>query len=132
MLTVGRLAQAAGVNVETIRYYEKRGLIARPAQPASGYRKYGADDVARVQFIKSAQRIGFTLNEISELIRLEQDQHAHCSDLQERAEEKVRAVDQKIAELQRMRAELVKLAVTCPPDELLARCDLLNCFSSSC
>ena len=126
------MAQAAGVNVETIRYYEKRGLIARPQQPVSGYRKYGADDVARVQFIKGAQRIGFTLNEISELIRLEQDQDAHCSDLQERTEAKVRAIDEKIAELQRMRKELVKLVGTCPPDQLLARCELMSCLSGNC
>ncbi len=131
MLTVSKLAREAGVGVETIRYYEKRGLIVRPDQ-REGYRKYGAGDVARLKFIKSAQRLGFTLNEISDLIQLEQDQHAQCGDLHERAQAKIEMIDAKVAELQRMRQELTRVQCECPPDQPLAKCDLIGCLSGTC
>ncbi len=130
-LTVSKLAREAGVGVETIRYYEKRGLIARPEQQ-NGYRKYGAADVARLRFIKSAQRLGFTLSEIGDLIQLEQDQHAQCGDLHERAQAKIEMIDAKIADLQRMRQELTRLQCECPPDQPLANCDLLGCLAGDC
>ncbi|HET9440289.1 MAG TPA: MerR family transcriptional regulator [Longimicrobiales bacterium] len=131
-LTVGKLASAAGVGVETIRFYEKRGLITQPVRRTSGYREYSDSDVVRLQFIKRAQGLGFTLKEIGELIQLEQDSRARCSDLQDRTEEKIRAVDEKLAELARMRSELVKLARSCAPDAPLAECQLMNCLAGRC
>ncbi len=131
-LTVGKLAQAAGVGVETIRFYERRGLLVQPQKKTSGYREYAPDDVARIQFIKRAQAIGFTLKEISELIQLEQDSRSQCGDIQERAIDKIRIVDQKIAELTRMREELDRLSRCCASDQPLSECRLMNCLSADC
>jgi MerR family transcriptional regulator, copper efflux regulator len=130
--TVSRLAEAAGVGVETIRFYERRGLIQQPQKNGTGYRKYGPDDVARIRFIKSAQALGFTLNEIGELMQLEDDSRAQCGDVQERAQQKVALVDQKIAELTRMREELTRLSGCCPGDQPLSECRLMNCLSGTC
>ena len=130
-LTIGKLASAAGVGVETIRFYQKRGLVAQPDK-ARGYRQYKADDVARIQFIKRAQGLGFTLNEINELIELDQDQSAECGDLQAHANEKIRVIDEKLADLTRMRAELVNLAASCDSGQPLAECRLMNCLSGRC
>jgi MerR family mercuric resistance operon transcriptional regulator len=131
-LTVGKLAQAAGVGVETIRFYERRGLLQQPEKKARGYREYAPDDVARIRFIKDAQALGFTLQEIGELLQLEADGRAQCGDVQARAEQKIELVDRKIAELTRMRAELTRLAACCPSDQPLSECRLTNCLSGAC
>jgi MerR family mercuric resistance operon transcriptional regulator len=131
-LTVGKLAQAAGVGVETIRFYEKRGLVQQPVRRGSGYRVYNPDDVTRIRFIKNAQALGFTLKEIGDLIKLEQDTRSQCSDLQTRADEKVRLIDAKIAELSRMRSELMQLSSSCASDQPLSECRLMNCLSGAC
>ena len=131
-LTVGRLAEAAGVGVETIRFYEKRGLLEQPGRTASRYRVYPDDAVMRIRFIKNAQGLGFTLKEIAELIELEQDTRAQCSDLQVRADDKLALIDAKIAELQRMRAELVRLSGACESDRPLSDCRLMNCLAGNC
>ena len=131
-LTVGKLAEAAGVGVETIRFYERRGLLQQPEKKTSGYRQYEPGAVARIQFIKRAQAIGFTLKEIGELMQLEQDSRSQCGDVQQRAHEKVRLVDQKIADLVRMRAELVRLSACCDSDQPLSECQLMNCLAGSC
>jgi MerR family transcriptional regulator, copper efflux regulator len=130
-LTVGKLAEAAGVGVETIRFYQKRGLLEVP-DTNSGYRKYEARDVARIQFIKRSQAIGFTLKEIAELIELEQDAAARCGDLNTRARSKIQVIDEKVAELARMRAELITLTQTCADDQPLAECRLMNCLTGQC
>lgn len=131
-LRIGKLAEAAGVGVETIRFYERRGLLAQPERRKSGYREYAADDVARIRFIKSAQQLGFTLKEISELMQLEADANAQCGDVQTRATEKVRGIDEKIAALMRMRHELERLSGCCPSDQPLAECRLMGCLSGTC
>jgi MerR family mercuric resistance operon transcriptional regulator len=131
-LTVGKLAQAAGVGVETIRFYEKRGLVQQPLRRGSGYRVYQPDDVTRIRFIKNAQALGFTLNEIGDLIKLEQDTGSQCSDLQVRADDKIRLIDDKISELNRMRNELVQLSSSCASDQPLSECKLMNCLAGTC
>ena len=131
-LTVGKLAQAAGVGVETIRYYERRGLLEQPQRRPAGYREYAPDDVERIRFIKSAQAIGFTLNEIGELIALGQDADAQCGDVQARAAVKVQLVDEKIEQLRRMRAELVRLTTCCDSQQSFSECRLVSCLSASC
>jgi MerR family mercuric resistance operon transcriptional regulator len=131
-LTVGKLARAAGVGVETIRFYERRGLLQQPPKKATGYREYSPDDVARIRFIKEAQAIGFTLKDIGELMQLETDSRAQCGDVQERAQQKVEMVDRKIAELTRMRAELTRLAACCPSDQPLSECRLTSCLAGTC
>lgn len=108
--TIGRLAREAGVNVETIRYYQRVGLIRRPTKPAEGYRRYSHETVARLQFIKRAQRLGFTLKEITELLKLEDGK---CSEAREIAEEKRAVIDTQIKDLTAMRAALDKLIRAC-------------------
>lgn len=130
--TVSRLAEAAGVGVETVRFYERRGLLQQPQKTGTGYRKYSAADVARIRFIKSAQALGFTLGEIGELMQLEEDHRAQCGDVQVRARQKVQLVEQKIAELSRMRDELTRLSGCCPEDRPLSDCRLVNCLSGTC
>ena len=109
--TIGGLAQAAGVGVETVRYYQRRGLLPEPARPPGEVRRYGDEDVKRLKFIRSAQAAGFTLAEIGELIDLDQsDDRARAREL---AQARVAAIDGKIAELREARDALAGLANDC-------------------
>src|SRR5438046_2807643 len=94
-LTIGRLAATAGVNVETIRFYQRKGLLSAPNRRYGGIRRYGATELSRVKFVKSAQRLGFSLAEISELLALEDG--AHCREAREQAERKLGDVRAKLA-----------------------------------
>ena len=103
-LTIGRVARAAGVNVETVRFYERKGLITQPQKPAGGGpRDYGNDAVERIRFIRQAQNIGFSLSEIAELLSLRSDPSAKCSDVRGRAIRKRADVQAKLDGLTRMR-----------------------------
>ena len=115
-MTIGTLARAAGVHVETIRYYQRRGLLAEPPRPARGVRRYGADSVARLQFIKRAQELGFSLAETGRLLTLQVGQS--CDAARALAAEKLAAVDDRLADLGRMRTVLT---------ELIDRCDASAC-----
>ncbi len=126
------MAAAAGVGVETVRFYEKRGLVEQPVRRGSGYRVYHPEDVTRIRFIKNAQALGFTLKEIGDLIELERDARSQCSDLQIRADAKIRLIDQKIEELASMRSELERLSSSCASDQPLSECKLMNCLSGQC
>jgi MerR family mercuric resistance operon transcriptional regulator len=110
-LTIGAFAKAAAVNVETIRFYQRKGLLAQPHKPYGGIRRYGYADVARVRFVKSAQRLGFSLEEIAELLRLEEG--TQCDEARTLAERKISDVRQKISDLARIEAALAKLIVQC-------------------
>ncbi|MFC6050407.1 MerR family DNA-binding protein, partial [Methylobacterium hispanicum] len=101
--TIGKAAREAGVGVETIRFYERQGLIAQPAKGA-GYRTYPPEVIARIRFIRQAQRIGFSLKEAQELLALRADPQADCGDVRARARHKIAEVDARIAELLRVRA----------------------------
>lgn len=125
-LTIGTAAQVAGVNVETIRFYERRGLIAQPLKPNEGYREYSPETVSRIRFIRRAQEIGFSLREIEELISLRADPHADCGDVREKARAKLDIVDQKIAELKRVRAALNEVISACPGRGALRACSILE------
>ena len=114
-LTIGQLANQAGVKVDTVRYYERRHLIPEPARTPSGYRQYPPDTVARIRFIKRAQELGFSLNEIDELLQLKIDANSSCDDVKTRAQEKVADIENKIQVLERMQATL---------SELIDHCDL--------
>ena len=103
-LTIGAFARAAGVNVETIRFYQRRGLLAEPAKPLGGIRRYGEAEVARVLFVKSAQRIGFTLDEIAQLLQL--DDGTQCKEARAIAEHKLADVRKRLQDLQRIEAAL--------------------------
>jgi MerR family mercuric resistance operon transcriptional regulator len=109
--TIGGLAKATGVGVETVRYYQRRGLLPEPARPQGEVRRYGDEDVRRLKFIRSAQAAGFTLNEIGELLELSaSDDRARARQL---ARARVAALDDKIAELQEARDALAGLATDC-------------------
>lgn len=125
-LTIGRAAQAASVNVETIRFYERRGLVAQPAKPREGYRTYSPETVSRIRFIRRAQEIGFSLREIEELLSLRADPHADCGDVREKARAKLDIVDRKIAELKRVRAALNEVISACPGRGALRACSILG------
>ncbi len=125
-LRVGQVAEAAGVNVETLRYYERRGIIQAPDRSLGGHRLYGPDTVTILRVIKAAQRLGFTLEEIGDLLEAGRHQHGKpARGLQATAEAKIAEVDQKIADLQVIRAALVAAHD--------AGCDdLLACAESDC
>ncbi|MEJ2644559.1 MAG: heavy metal-responsive transcriptional regulator [Gammaproteobacteria bacterium] len=111
--TIGKLARAAGVNIETIRYYERQGLLEAPPRSAAGYRRYTPAAVRRVRFIRQAKALGFSLGEIAELLALRADPTGTCADVRVRVADKVDAIDRKMAELARMRAVLTDLAESC-------------------
>jgi|SRR5579884_1801976 len=125
-LTIGRVAQKAQVNIETVRYYERRGLIPRPPRPKSGYRQYSQDTVARIQFIKRAKELGFSLKEISELLSLRVDPRTTCSDVKKRAEIKIAGIEEKIRTLQRIKKALTKLVALCSGRGPTSECPIME------
>jgi MerR family mercuric resistance operon transcriptional regulator len=112
-LTIGQVARLAGVGVETVRFYERRGLLEEPSRKASGYRQYTADVVSRLRFIRRAKELGFTLSEISELLALRLDPSATREDVRRRAETKMADIEAKIEDLRRMRNALEELSINC-------------------
>ncbi|MHB1075267.1 Hg(II)-responsive transcriptional regulator [Thiobacillus sp.] len=123
-LTISQMAREAGVNVETIRFYQRRGLLAEPDRPLGGIRRYGQVDVARVLFIKAAQRIGFTLDEVAQLLQL--DDGTQCSDARAIAERKLADVRRRLADLQRIEDVLTQLVGRCAAKRGKVRCPLID------
>ena len=124
-LTVGRAAKLAGVNVETLRYYERRGLMPEPERSVSNYRLYTEESVRRLKFIKHAQEIGFTLSEIQELLSLRATPDARCAEVRARTEEKIRDIDEKLRMLNSMRNVLQKLVADCSGRGGIDKCPIL-------
>src|SRR5436309_10461032 len=110
-ITIGRLARAAAVNVETIRYYQRRGLVSEPRKPLGGHRRYESSAVERVLFIKRAQELGFTLDEVKALLRLEDGQN--CAETRTLALHKLASIEKRLADLDRMRRLLKSLINEC-------------------
>jgi MerR family mercuric resistance operon transcriptional regulator len=110
-LTIGSFAKAAGVNVETIRFYQRRGLLPEPNKPYGSIRRYGAKDLARVKFVKSAQRLGFKLEEIALLLAL--GDGMHCDAARTLAERKLGDVRSRLRDLKRIEEALAELVVKC-------------------
>lgn len=125
-MTIARAARAAGVGVETIRFYERRGLVAQPRKPASGFREYDADAVTRIRFIRQAQELGFSLREIEELLSLRADPDADCAEVRTQAAVKRDEVERKIAHLERIRGALDTLIASCPGSGALRACTILD------
>jgi Hg(II)-responsive transcriptional regulator len=123
-LTIGALAKAAGVNVETIRFYERKGLLSRPPKPEEGYRRYSIDAVNLVRFIKGAQRLGFSLKEIAELLVLGRQGEISCMEMLDLTSRKVVDIDHKSAALEVMKSTLLELAGKCPGAGDLALCPI--------
>ncbi|MCA9123672.1 MAG: MerR family DNA-binding protein [Planctomycetaceae bacterium] len=125
-LTVGQLAKSAGVGVETVRFYERKGLLAEPDRKPSGYRHYDDEVVKRLRFIKRAKQLGFTLNEIKELLSLRLDPTTTCADVKKRSEEKIDDIEAKIRTLQRMKKALVKVTKACSGRGGTSECPILE------
>ena len=128
-LTTSKLAKAAGVNVETLRYYERRGLLPEPPRRASGYRSYPLENVERLRFIKGAQALGFTLEEIQQLLSLRVDTQATAEDVRQQAQEKVVQIEAKIAALQTMHDALVSLINQCHGTGPTSECPILDAMA---
>ena len=123
-MTIGTVARAVGVNVETIRFYQRKGLLDEPERPRGSFRRYGPDDVARLQFIKSAQRLGFSLDEIAGLLRL--DDGMHCDQARELGEHKLRDVRAKLADLKRIESALAEMIRACGASHGTMSCPLIE------
>ena len=122
-LTIGAFAKVAGVNVETIRFYQRKGLLPEPDKPYGSIRRYGEADVARVKFVKSAQRLGFSLDEVAGLLRL--DDGAHCDEARVLAEQKLEDVRGKLADLRRIESVLARLVHDCCASHGTVSCPLI-------
>lgn len=131
MLSSGQLARQAGVGVETLRFYERKGLLRQPQRRASGYRVFPEQEVQRLRFIKRAQQLGFTLKDIHELLALWEDPDAGSSSVKAKALSKVAEIDTKLRDLQEMKDKLVKLSRTCSGKGQARECPILLSFASS-
>lgn len=129
-LTIGQVAKLADVGIETIRFYEREGLIEEPPRRESGYREYTDDVVTRLTFIKRAQELGFSLKEISELLSLRLHPKANCAEVKKRAEAKVTDVETKMRDLQRMKKALMGLIASCVASRPVSECPILEAFAS--
>jgi MerR family mercuric resistance operon transcriptional regulator len=129
-LRIGQLARQAQVNVETVRYYERRGLLPKPPRRSSGYRQYAAEDLARLRFIKRAQGLGFTLQEIAELLALRVDPDTTCEDTKQQAEAKIADITAKLRALQRMRKVLVGLVEAFQRRAATSSCPILEALEA--
>lgn len=128
-MTIGRLAKVLGVNVETIRYYQRRGLIEEPQRPTTGYRKYTAHTIARMHFIRRAQQLGFSLADVERLIKLEDG--SNCREVRLIAEDKYSALERQIAELERMRRTLQTLIDACKSNRSRKACPIITLLEST-
>jgi MerR family mercuric resistance operon transcriptional regulator len=120
------LAKKTQVNVETVRYYERRGLIPKPPRPRFGYREYSQNIIGRIQFIKRAQELGFSLKEISELLSLRVDPNTTCGDIKRMAEIKIADIKEKIRTLKIIKKALTKLVTMCCGQGPTGECPIME------
>jgi len=124
--TIGKIARTAGVNIQTLRYYERRRLLSPGTRKASGYRLYDEGALKRLRFIKNAQELGFSLKEISELLNLRVSSKARCGDIQHKASKKLADVKLKIERLNAIEKVLKSLIKTCHREKTTEHCPILN------
>ncbi|MGH8661823.1 MAG: heavy metal-responsive transcriptional regulator [Burkholderiales bacterium] len=129
-LTIGKVAHSAGLAIDTVRYYEREGLIEKPARSVSGYRHYRPDVIARLRFIRQAKELGFTLSEIRELLTLKVAPGKSCADVKSRAEAKIADIEQRVARLNRMKGALRKLATACSGRGPTSECPILDAIET--
>ena len=127
--TIGALARQAGVNVETVRYYQRRGLVPEPVRPLGGIRNYAPEHVQRLRFIKRAQLLGFSLEEVADLLSLEDG--LHCREVEEIAGQKLATVRERIAQLKTMEDALAALVGKCSRNKERVRCPLIAALESA-
>jgi MerR family transcriptional regulator, copper efflux regulator len=126
-LSIGRLSKMAGVGIDTVRYYERKGLLAPSIRLASGYRRYGELELSRLRFIRRAQKLGFTLKEISSLLSL--SARRNVAQVKRAAQAKLEDVDARIADLQRVRDGLALLVEACPGHGRASECPILRALA---
>jgi DNA-binding transcriptional MerR regulator len=131
-MRTAQVARQAGVNTQTLRYYERRGLLPDPGRTGAGYRVYGPDAVRIVRFVKRAQELGFTLTEIETLLDLADGGPDNCDTTRHLATEKITELDTKIAHLHAMRTSLARLADTCARPRADRDCPLLHSLDPTC
>ena len=130
-MRIGKVANQAGVGVETVRFYEHQGLIGRPLKPQNGgYRDYPTETVRRIRFIRSAQKLGFSLSEIAELLDYEAGPYARCSDVRHRADAKLMEVQRKIDKLGRISRALEELILACVADGPAKGCSIIESINN--
>jgi len=131
-MTIGSLAAKSDVTVETVKFYEKEGLLPRPPKPISGFRSYPEDYVSRILFIKRAQELGFKLREVKELLKLKVDKKATCDQVMKRTDEKISEVEAKIKDLRRIKRSLRQIRDCCSDGtQTLTECPILECFQTN-
>lgn len=128
-LTIGSVARRVGVAIDTIRYYEREGLMPAPQRRASGYRSYGEAAVVRLRFIRRAKELGFTLEEIRDLLALSADRQRGVKAVKQRAQQRLTAITQRIAELTRVRDALAELVASCPGHGTPEQCPILRALA---
>lgn len=128
-MKIGELAQHSHVAIDTVRYYERQGLLPEPSRRASGYRDYGSDDVVRLRFIRRAKALGFTLQEIRELMELSAHRNDDMAALKSLTATKLADINNKINELERIRDGLNELVTSCPGHGALDQCPILGALA---
>lgn len=129
-LNIGQVAKMGEVGVETIRFYERKGLLDEPERKPSGYRQYDESVVHRLEFIRRAKELGFTLKEIKELLTLKVDPSTTCADVKDRAKTKIKDIDGKIRSLQQMKRALAKVTSSCSGNGPTNHCPILEAMES--
>ncbi|MCL7419696.1 MAG: heavy metal-responsive transcriptional regulator [Methylobacter sp.] len=129
-MTIGQIARNSGTSIETIRFYEREGLIEKPPRTESGYRNYQPDVISRLSFIRQAKSLGFSLMEIKELLALKFSPETNCGDVRNRAEIKILDIEHKIDSLQGMKRALVKLVTACPGNGPASECPILEAMET--
>jgi len=124
--TIGWVAKEAGVNAQTVLYYERRGLLPTPSRSASGYRLFDEEAVRRIRFIKRAQELGFSLKQITALLALQEEQDASCAEVSAMAASHFEDIEKKIRDLERMREALIPLVNACPGKGPLKACPIMD------
>ncbi|MBY0370887.1 MerR family DNA-binding protein [bacterium] len=132
-ITIGKLAKLAGVGVETIRFYERKGLLRKPPKRDSGFRHYPSEETARVRFIKRAQELGFTLREVKELLNVQSQRKITGAQVNSMATEKIAEIRKKISDLRQMEESLLALAKSCGGGaQAIRECRIFECFEKGC
>jgi MerR family copper efflux transcriptional regulator len=129
-MTIGEVAKAAGVGVETVRFYERKNLLPTPRTPPSGFRQYGRQAAQRIRFIRRAQELGVSLAEVSQLLELRLDPRRSCAEVKSEAQLKIEEIDAKIVSLRRMRHALVGLTTSCSGEGSTSACPILETIDS--
>jgi len=130
-LTIGAVAKRVGVAIDTIRYYERQGLLPEPQRRASGYRSYGESSIVQLHFIRRAKALGFSLDEIRDLLALSADRQRGVKAVKQRAETRLAAIDARMVELQRVRDGLAQLVESCPGHGALEHCPILRALTDT-